>query len=236
MSGALTGTMVLALELKSRGISLEASWIPRELNVEADRLSNMDGSGFDLTKRITLESSDLSWHILEDALRWGAQLQRAGGLGTERDSASSATAQETRPEVYGSRTLGEVKFSPTAQTAHEPGSLTRRQLHAVRSEGGTWQITLVYGYSSQCDSAPAASRSFVRYLGRTRCALTGWLHSPLDAFAGVADWPSRHLCAPDCAQDFAAGLFSDWFLVGALSEKNRKSSKGKGLKMDARNQ
>ena len=66
-----------ALEFKSRVMSMEASWIPRELNVDAGQLSNMDGSGFDPMKRIPVESSDLKWHILEDARRWGEKLQRA---------------------------------------------------------------------------------------------------------------------------------------------------------------
>ena len=95
-----------ALEAYAALLAIKASWIPRELDVEADRLSNMDGSGFDPTKRIPVESSDLSWHILEDALRWGSQLQRVRCA--------------RGPNETVSRTLGEVKFLHTAQTVHEP--------------------------------------------------------------------------------------------------------------------
>ena len=38
----------------------------------------MDGNGFDLTERISVGESDLSWHVLGKALRWGAQLRRGG--------------------------------------------------------------------------------------------------------------------------------------------------------------
>ena len=76
------------------------------VHLEADRLSNMDGSGLDPEKRIPVESSDLSWHILENALRLGAQLQRV------RDARGSIETV--------SRTLGEVKFLHTAGCRTNP--------------------------------------------------------------------------------------------------------------------
>ena len=57
-----------------------ASWIPRELDVGADRLSNMDGSGLTRRSGIPVETSDLSLHILEDvALSSGADVYANSG-------------------------------------------------------------------------------------------------------------------------------------------------------------
>ena len=54
-----------------QGMALEASWIPRDLNAESDSLSNLNSSGFDPAKRISVEPDDLAWHLLPDALLWG---------------------------------------------------------------------------------------------------------------------------------------------------------------------
>ncbi len=47
--------MELAAQLESRNARLDLHWIPRESNVEADRLSNGDSSGFDPRHRVDVD-------------------------------------------------------------------------------------------------------------------------------------------------------------------------------------
>ena len=80
------------------------------------------------------------------------------------------------PSPFLPKALSFFKRPPQPPTFHPKVFATPQRIivsqttHAVRSEGGTWQITLVYRYSSQCDFALAAFRNFVCYLGRM-----GWL-------------------------------------------------------------
>ena len=76
-----------------------------------------------------------------------------------------------------------MSFPRATMSTNLPGTIILLALHGMRSEGGTWQFTLVYGYSSQCDSEPAVSRSFVSYLGRWKYSLSDLLHSLTDAFS-----------------------------------------------------
>ena len=50
----------------------EVNWIPRESNVEADALANLDSSHFSEENRVCVEIASEKWHFLDRALTLGA--------------------------------------------------------------------------------------------------------------------------------------------------------------------
>ena len=64
-------TMELACQLEQLGARLSMEWAPREKNVEADRLSNSDFTGFTLENRIVLEMSSIRWTVLDRFMELG---------------------------------------------------------------------------------------------------------------------------------------------------------------------
>ena len=56
--------MELAAQLDLRGAQLEASWVPRELNQEADDLTNELFEAFDQRLRIEVDLSRLDFKVL----------------------------------------------------------------------------------------------------------------------------------------------------------------------------
>ena len=112
--------------------------------MEADRLSNMDGSRFVPKKRIPVETSDLSWHILEDALRWGAQLQRMrdarGTIETVSRTlgeVSSCTQRDAVPirKVVVLRSFGKIKAPGSGADVCANSGLFARESHHGRGSG-----------------------------------------------------------------------------------------------------
>ena len=76
-------TMELACQLESRGARLAMDWAPRELNEEADRLSNLDFTGFNVANRVPIDLPSTKWIVLEKML----------SLGVEWASEGASTAQ-----------------------------------------------------------------------------------------------------------------------------------------------
>ena len=76
--------MELGAELGEAQAMLEASWVPRTHNVEADALANGVIDGFDISRRIRLAPEELRWHVLPRLL---AELPRL------REEAVQARAQ-----------------------------------------------------------------------------------------------------------------------------------------------
>ncbi len=68
--------MELSVLLESRGMQLNLEWTPRELNVEADRLSNGDSQGFDPALRVAIDPFNMQWAILDRLLADGAAYER----------------------------------------------------------------------------------------------------------------------------------------------------------------
>ena len=75
--------MELACQLESRGARLAMDWAPRELNEEADRLSNLDFTGFNVANRVPIDLPSTKWIVLEKML----------SLGVEWASEGASTAQ-----------------------------------------------------------------------------------------------------------------------------------------------
>ena len=52
---------------------LDLDWAPRELNQEADDLSNMRTSAFDPEKRVNLDITRIPWMVLDTAVASGSE-------------------------------------------------------------------------------------------------------------------------------------------------------------------
>ena len=65
--------MELSALLESRGQRLRLQWVPRELNEEADRLSNGVTTGFDPAKRIKVDLHSAQWLALKDLSQVGSE-------------------------------------------------------------------------------------------------------------------------------------------------------------------
>ena len=66
--------MELGEELASRNLLANVAWSPRATNEEADALSRGVTAGFSPSLRVHVDLQRVQWHVLREALRWGAEL------------------------------------------------------------------------------------------------------------------------------------------------------------------
>ena len=66
-------TMELACQMEQSGARLAMEWAPRELNEEADRLSNNDHSGFREANRVDLRMDSIDWIVLKRMMTLGME-------------------------------------------------------------------------------------------------------------------------------------------------------------------
>ena len=91
--------MELAAQLRFKGLFLETEWSPRTHNVEADRLSNLDFSGFDPALRIRVPLGAASWLVLPGLMAAGRGFEAARLQAAESGAKSSrAPAARRRKE------------------------------------------------------------------------------------------------------------------------------------------
>ena len=64
----------LAAQTHRRNIDLRLSWIPREQNLEADALSNLQTESFSKSLRVAVNPLEMNWIVLDDLLALGAEL------------------------------------------------------------------------------------------------------------------------------------------------------------------
>ena len=64
--------MELAERMAKHNTRLSVSWAPRDVNQEADDLSNGNFDGFDPALRVPLDLATVKWEILPQVLRDGA--------------------------------------------------------------------------------------------------------------------------------------------------------------------
>ncbi len=89
--------MEIATQLELRGARLELSWAPRELNTEADALSNGVTSGFDDSLRIEVNLGTTPWIILNRILDAGQEFEKMRLAAKEfRHGGSKKHAQHKR--------------------------------------------------------------------------------------------------------------------------------------------
>jgi hypothetical protein len=58
--------MELSEQLKAHDMELDLQWVKRDLNQEADELSNADFKNFDQARRVELDPSAIQWIVLGD--------------------------------------------------------------------------------------------------------------------------------------------------------------------------
>ena len=64
----------LAMEMRAQGVALNLMWVKRDLNEEADRLSNMNVDGFAADREVRLDPQSLRWHALGTLMPASAEL------------------------------------------------------------------------------------------------------------------------------------------------------------------
>ena len=75
----------LAAQLRSRGMSLNLEWAPRDQNDEADALTNEDFTAFDPARRIEVDVETVEWLVLPRMLGVaGSIYDRVQALKVER--------------------------------------------------------------------------------------------------------------------------------------------------------
>ncbi len=86
--------MEVAAMSEELGIRLSLDWVPREWNNEADRLSNLDTTGFSEEHRITMHWDQMKWHVLSWAMEEG---QRCHNQPKEANTAQEPKAKKGKP-------------------------------------------------------------------------------------------------------------------------------------------
>ena len=58
----------LVEEMRAQGVALSWVWAPREENVEADQLGNLELRGFSPHREVKVDPANLKWRILEELM------------------------------------------------------------------------------------------------------------------------------------------------------------------------
>eukprot|EP00969_Alexandrium_andersonii_P167949 7425044-Alexandrium_andersonii.AAC.1 len=85
--------MELAAQMSAANVKLSLSWVPRELNQEADDLSNLKTDAFSEELRVPIDVKAMQWKVLHSAFAKGKQFfseirqlreerSRTGAVGT----------------------------------------------------------------------------------------------------------------------------------------------------------
>jgi hypothetical protein len=120
--------MELALQLHSRGMTLDLSWIPREQNLEADELSNGIFRQFTPERRVTVVVEDLEFLVLpalmeEAEVLYGDILTSKKKKQEARDLAKSKDAALTIDAADGKKRL--VELTPRRSVRRKPSEKLR---------------------------------------------------------------------------------------------------------------
>ena len=108
--------MELASQLEARQTRLSLEWSPREVNQQADDLTNEKFDEFDLDRRLEIDFERLPWKYLPQAMREGAEFygqtaklheQRRGlprsAAGKKIDASVMRRAKASSPKVLSLR-------------------------------------------------------------------------------------------------------------------------------------
>ena len=94
--------MELSAQLEERGLHLDLAWLPRDANVDADRLADGDYGTFDPELRVGKDLDDVPFLVLHDLLREGlawheALLRRRAAAGSSKPLGRPGAAK--RPKL-----------------------------------------------------------------------------------------------------------------------------------------
>ena len=62
------------MQMQLMQLEMELQWIPREQNVEADALTNLEFEAFDPSKRIAVQLENLDFRILPELMQLAAKV------------------------------------------------------------------------------------------------------------------------------------------------------------------
>ena len=83
-----------AVQLETKNLSFEMTWVPREQNAEADSITNGDYAWLNPAKRIRTSLEKLPFVVLNTLLREGEKFYE--GLDNINEEAPPATKKEVR--------------------------------------------------------------------------------------------------------------------------------------------
>ena len=64
----------LSEQLRSRCLELHLDWQARDLNVDADSITNEDYSSFELSRRVEVDFPSIPWLVLDQAMQWSKEV------------------------------------------------------------------------------------------------------------------------------------------------------------------
>ena len=86
--------MELAAQMEQRGCWIDLTWTPRELNQEADDLSNLRTGSFDESLRVPIDLVNSGWLVLDRTLEQGRDFFAGlAELRARRKQSASAAVQ-----------------------------------------------------------------------------------------------------------------------------------------------
>ena len=88
--------MELACVMESRCIRLAVDWAPREWNQEADRLSNLDFTGFNPRHRIDTSEALSKWVVLDKVMLAGMKFYKERGENQRAQRHQGRTGYRTK--------------------------------------------------------------------------------------------------------------------------------------------
>ena len=89
--------MEAAAQMEARGLELSLRWAPREVNAEADDLSNFKFGGFDPNLRLHINLADMKFKVLHD-LQHGALLFHREVMRAKGPRGNSQRTRKMRPQ------------------------------------------------------------------------------------------------------------------------------------------
>ena len=110
--------MELALQMRARGTRLSVQWAPRDLNEEADALTNLDFKGFTPKLRIPVDLAKVEYHGLREFLQKGKGFYAE--VASARQAAKSGRAGGREARGRGGRASGRGRGKPISLREREP--------------------------------------------------------------------------------------------------------------------
>ena len=110
--------MELALQMRARSTRLAVQWAPRELNEEADALTNLEFKGFAADRRIPVRLEELHYHGLPAFLEKGKEFY--GEVAAVRAAARSGRAGGGTGRAGAGRRSGRGRGRPLSLRERDP--------------------------------------------------------------------------------------------------------------------
>ena len=110
--------MELALQMRARSTRLSVQWAPRDLNEEADALTNLDFKGFTPELRIPVDLATVQYQGLRESLRDGKGFYAE--VSSARQAAKSGSAGGRAARGRGGSASGRGRGKPVSLRERDP--------------------------------------------------------------------------------------------------------------------